>query len=121
MEKFKLLLIIPILSFFLYVKSNRNAIIKASNPTASVKANPIKTYLNSLGSIPGFLEHASINEPNTWPTPVPAPPIPIVANPAPKILAAEIRSAELIAPIVYCFQQQKSTTIICSLLSPTYM
>ncbi len=58
-------------------------IISAKRPTASVRAKPKIAFRNNSFLIPGFLETPSINEPNTTPTPAPAPTKPIVARPAP--------------------------------------
>jgi hypothetical protein len=71
-----------------YLNKIRKAIIKASRPTASVRAKLKIAYLKSSSRINGFLERARRKLPQTIPTPTPAPVNPIVANPAPTSLNA---------------------------------
>ena len=72
-----------VLLFSHYRNRIRNAIINASSPTASVRANPKMANRNNSFRRDGFRAVPKISDPNTTPTPTPAPTNPIVANPAP--------------------------------------
>jgi len=69
-----------------YLNKIKKAIINANKPTASVNANPNIANLNKLFNWSGFLDTAINKDPNTTPTPAPAPTRPIVAKPAPNNL-----------------------------------
>lgn len=69
-------------------KSIKKAIIKANNAIASVKAKPKIAILNNSSFREGLREVPSTKAPKTRPIPIPAPANPMVANPAPKHLAA---------------------------------
>lgn len=66
----------------------KKAIIKANKAIASVKANPNIAILNKSSFKEGFREVPRTKAPKTIPIPIPAPANPMVANPAPKHLAA---------------------------------
>ena len=65
----------------------KKAIIKAKRPTASVKAKPKIVNPKSCSRNEGFRPKAVIKAAKTIPTPAPTPASPIVAKPAPIILA----------------------------------
>jgi hypothetical protein len=78
-----------------YIKRIKKAIIRANRPTASVNANPRIANRNNSPFKLGFRATELINDPNTIPTPAPAPTSPTVAIPAPNNLQHSNRTSIL--------------------------
>ena len=76
-----------------YINKIKNAIIKPNKPTASVKANPKIVYWNKTLRFKKLRAVPITNEPNTIPTPAPAPIKLQVAKPAPNNLQHSIRTS----------------------------